>query len=230
MGKIIDLFLGLIAYLCVATVITLALVIAYFVHTDQLNGEKMFRIVALLQDVDLQQISASQQKKPGENVPPEEPSLNQVMHQQQVQDRNFEVKLLALKRGKQDYDTSLHELNEKIDRYDRMVQDIQTRLNKQQEAMTTQNVAKVVGQLEQVKPDVAKDSLMKFIEEDRMDDAILLMSKMSESKLKNILKTFQTPQELSKLHDIHRRIMSGGPEATNLKKAINELKSLDGKK
>jgi len=56
-----------------------------------------------------------------------------------------------------------------------------------------------------------------------MDDAILLMSKMSESKLKSILKTFQTPQELSKLHDIHRRIMSGGPEAANLKKAINEL-------
>jgi ATP-dependent Lon protease len=230
MGKIIDLVLGLIAYVCVATVITLALIFAYLWHNEQLNGEKVFRIVALLQDVDLQQISAAQQKKPGENVPPEEPSLNQVMHQQQVQDRNFEVKLLALKRGKQDYDTSLHELNEKIDRYDRMVQDIQTRLNKQQEAMTTQNVAKVVGQLEQVKPDVAKDSLMKFIEEDRMDDAILLMSKMSESKLKNILKTFQTPQELTKLHDIHRRIMSGGPEAANLKKAINELKSLDEKK
>lgn len=230
MGKIIDLLLGLIAYVCVATVITLALVIAYFLHNDQLNGDKMFRIVALLQDVDLQQISASQQKKPGDTVPPEEPSLNQVMHQQQVQDRNFEVKLLALKRGKQGYDASLHELNEKIDRYDRMVQDIQARLTKQQEAMTTQNVAKVVGQLEQVKPDVAKDSLMKFIEEDRMDDAILLMSKMSDSKLKNVLKTFQTPQELSKLHDIHRRIMSGGPEAANLKKAINELNSLDTKK
>jgi hypothetical protein len=230
MGKIIDLLLGLIAYVCVATVITLALLFAYFWHSDQLNGEKIFKIMALFQDVDLQQISASQQKKPGETVPPEEPSLNQVMHQQQVQDRNFEVKLLALKRGKQDYDASLHELNEKIDRYDRMVQDIQTRLTKQQEAMTTQNVAKVVGQLEQVKPDVAKDSMMKFIEEDRMDDAILLMSKMSESKLKNILKTFQTPQELSKLHDIHRRIMSGGPEAANLKKAINELNSLEAKK
>jgi len=230
MGKIIDLLLGLIAYVCVATVITLALLFGYFWHNDQLNGEKVFKIVALFEDVDLQQVAASQQKKPGETVPPEEPSLNQVMHQQQVQDRNFEVKLLALKRGKQDYDASLHELNEKIDRYDRMVQDIQSRLTKQQEAMTTQNVAKVVGQLEQVKPDVAKDSLMKFIEEDRMDDAILLMSKMSESKLKSILKTFQTPQELSKLHDIHRRIMSGGPEAANLKKAINELNSLDAKK
>jgi hypothetical protein len=230
MGKVIDLLLGLIAYVCVATVITLALAIGYFWHNEQLNSEKVFRIVALLQDVDLQQLTASQQKKAGDDVPPEEPSLNEVMHHQQVQDRNFEVKLLALKRGKQDYDVSLHDLNEKIDRYDRMVQDIQSRLKQQQELTTQQNVAKVVGQLEQVKPDVGKDSLMKFIEEDRMDDAILLMSKMSESKLKNILKTFQTPQELSKLHEIHRRIISGGPEAANLKKAIGELNALDGKK
>ncbi len=201
-----------------------------FWHTDQLNNEKVFRIVALLQDVDLQQLSASQQKKAGDEVPPEEPSLNEVMHHQQVQDRNFEVKLLALKRGKQDYDASLHDLNEKIDRYDRMAQDIQSRLKQQEELTTQQNIAKVVSQLEQVKPDVGKDSLMKFIEEDRMDDAILLMSKMSESKLKNILKTFQTPQELSKLHEIHRRIISGGPESANLKKAIGELNALDSKK
>ena len=230
MGKIIDLLLGLIAYVCVATVITLALVLGYFWHTDQLNGDKMFRIVALLQDVDLQQVAASQQKKAGTDVPPEEPSLNEVLHRQQVQDRNYEVKLLALTRGKQDYDISLKNLNEQITRYDRMVQDTQGRLKQQLELTTQQNTAKVVSQLEQVKPDVAKDSLMKFIEEDRMDDAILLMSRMSESKLKNILKTFQTPQELSKLHDIHRRIINGGPDAANLKKAINDLNALDGKK
>src|SRR3954454_3397 len=98
MGKIIDLLLGLIAYVCVATVITLALVLGYFWHNDQLNGEKVFRIVALLQDVDVQQAGASQEKKGG-GVPPEEPSLNEVLHHQQVQDRNFEVKLLALTRG-----------------------------------------------------------------------------------------------------------------------------------
>src|SRR3954453_15386835 len=230
MGKIIDLLLGLIAYVCVATVFTLVLVFGYFWHTDQLNGEKVFRIVALLQDVDVQQAGASQQKKEGGGVPPEEPSLNEVLHRQQVQDRNFEVKLLALTRGKQDYDISLRNLTEQITRYDRMVQETQSRLKQQQELTTQQNVAKVVSQLEQVKPDVGKDSLMKFIEEERMDDAILLMSKMSESKLKNILKTFQTPEELIRLHDIHRRIISGGPEVGKLKKAFGELNALEEKK
>src|SRR5437868_8659331 len=166
MSKIIDLVLGLVAYVCVATVITLALVLGYFWHNDQLNSEKVFRIVALLQDVDIQQLTASQQKKAGDDVPPEEPSLNEVMHHQQVQDRNFEVKLLALKRGKQDYDVSLHDLNEKIDRYDHMVQDVQSRLTKQQEQTDQQNHAKVDRQLEQCKPDEGKDSLMKFIQEE----------------------------------------------------------------
>jgi hypothetical protein len=230
MSKLIDLVLGLIAYLCVATVITAALAFGYFWHTEQLTSEKVFRIVALLQDVDLQQLSAAQQKKAGADVPPEEPSLNEVMHRQQVQDRNFEVKLLALKTGKQEYDASFQKLIEKIDRYDRMVQDVQSRLKQQQELTTQENLSKVVSQLEQVKPDVAKDSFMKFIVEERMDDAILLMSKMSESKLSKILKTFQTPEELIRLHDIHRRIISGGPEVGKLKKAFGELNALEEKK
>ncbi|HEX5472675.1 MAG TPA: hypothetical protein VFW73_12365 [Lacipirellulaceae bacterium] len=230
MSKIIDLVLGLIAYVCVATVITIALAIAYYWHSDQLNSDKVFRIVALLQDVDLQQISAAQQKKTANEVPPEQASLNEVVHRQQVQERNFEVKLLALKSGKQEYDESLRKLNETIDRYDRLVQDVQSRLKQQQELTTQQNVAKVVSQLEEVSPEVGKDSLMKWIEEGRMDDAILLMSRMSENKLAKILKTFQTEQELTKLHEIHLQIMSGGPESERIKSALGELKSLDNNK
>jgi GTP1/Obg family GTP-binding protein len=110
------------------------------------------------------------------------------------------------------------------------VQDVQSRLKQQQELTTQENLSKVVSQLEQVKPDVAKDSFMKFIAEERMDDAILLMSKMSESKLSKILKTFQTPEELSRLHDIHRRIINGGSEVGKLKKAFGELNALQEKK
>ena len=118
------------------------------------------------------------------------------MHHQQVQDRNFEVKLLALQRGKQEYDSSYQQLLEETDRYDRMAQDWQSRLKQEQELTTQQNVAKVVSQLEQVSPDVGKEQLMRWIDEKKMDDAILLMSKMSESKLAKILKTFETETEL----------------------------------
>ena len=228
MSKIIDLLFGLIAYVCVATVITLALVLGYLWHGDELNNEKVFRLLAVMQDVDLQKMAATEQKSPNE-VPPQEPSLNEVMHHQQVQDRNFEVKLLALQRGKRDYDDARQKLNVKIDRYDRLAQDWQSRLKQEQELMSQQNVAKVVSQLEQVSPEVAKDQLMRWIVEKKMDDAILLMNTMSENKLAKILKTFESPEELAQLHEIHERIMKSGVDNSKLEQALSELDA-DGKK
>jgi hypothetical protein len=213
---------ALIGYVCTATVITAVLGIFYLWHTDRLNDEKMFRMIALLHDVDLQQIAAKQ-KKTTEEVPGEEPSLANVSHQQQVLDRNFEVKLLALQRGRQDYDYSLQQLKELIVRYDRMALDWQEKLKQHEERTTQENVAKVVAQLEQVKPAIGKGLLIRYITEEHMDDAILLMSKMSESKLAKILKTFETDEELDMLHEIHQRIKAGGGDTTPLDDALDKL-------
>src|SRR5688572_6487703 len=132
MGKIINLLFAMIAYFCVATVITLALILGYMWHTDRLNDEKVFRIFALLHDVDLQQIAQSQVKRADE-VPPEEPSINEVLHQQQLQDRNAEVKLLALQRAKQEHDHSYQKLKKEIERYDRVAQEWQSKLKQETE-------------------------------------------------------------------------------------------------
>jgi flagellar motility protein MotE (MotC chaperone) len=226
MGKIINILSAVIAYFCVGTVITLALILGYMWRTDRLNDEKVFRIFALMHDVDLHQIAQSQHKDTDE-VPPEEPSTNETLHDQQVQDRNFEVKLLALQRGRQDYDHSRQELQKEIDRYDRLAQDWQSKLKQQEELTNQENVAKVVSQLEQVRPDVGKAELMRWIKEGRMDDAIVLMSKMSETKLGKILKTFETDMELDTLHEIHERIIGGGADSEELEKALDELTSAE---
>jgi hypothetical protein len=222
MGKVINLLLALIAYVCIATVITLALVIGYWWHTEQLTDEKLFRIMALLHDVDLNQI-AEAHRKSGDEVPPEEPSLVDISHQQQILDRNHEVKLLALQRGSQEYHHRFQLLKEQADRNDRLAQDLQNRLKQHEELATQENVAKVVSQLEQLQPDIAKQSLMRWIDQGRMDDAILLMGKMSEAKLSKILKSFETDEELDKLHEIHQRILASGAGKSPLQKALTEL-------
>lgn len=228
MSKLIDMVFGLIAYFCVATVITLALIVGYLWHNDQLTNEKLFRVMAVMQDVDLQKISAAEKKSPDE-VPPAEPSVNEVMHHQQLMDRNFEVKQLALERGKQEYNARWQLLVDKTDRYDQLARSWQARLKQEQELTTQQNTATVVNQLQQLVPEKAKEQLMLFIDEDKMDDAILLMSKMSESKLAKILKTFETEKELAKLHEIQRRILRSGTDNKDLENALNQLDALDGK-
>ena len=167
---VIGLLLAFIAYVCIATVITLALVIGYWWHTEQLTDEKLFRIMALLHDVDLNQI-AEAHRKSGDEVPPEEPSLVDISHQQQILDRNHEVKLLALQRGSQEYHHRFQLLKEQADRNDRLAQDLQNRLKQHEELTTQENVAKVVSQLEQLQPDIAKQSLMRWIDQGRMEIA-----------------------------------------------------------
>jgi hypothetical protein len=99
-------------------------------------------------------------------------------------------------------------------------------LAKQEELTTQENLAKVVSQLEQVKADKGKALLMLWINEGRMDDAILLMSKMSESSLKKILQKFETDVEIEKLHEIHQRIIGSG-NTPKLQEALNQLKELE---
>jgi hypothetical protein len=225
MIRLLQLLFGLIAYVCVATMITLALGLGYLWQTDQLNDEKVFRIVALLQDVELHPPVEADEGSHDE-VPPEEASLEDVAHRQQLRDRNYEVKLLALQRGRQEYDLRLQDLEVKTERYDRLARDWQSRLKEQEELVSQENLAKVVSQLEQVKPDKGKALLMLWINEGRMDDAILLMSKMSESSLKKILKTFETDEEIERLHEIHERIIGSG-STPKLQEALDQLNAVE---
>ena len=216
---------SLIGYVATATLITLALGLAYLWHTERLSDENMFRLIALMQGVDLELIAATEKGTEGE-VPPEEPSVDDVVGQQQTLDRNYEVKLLSLQRGRQQFDYRLQELKSQTERYDRLAGDWEIKLKQQGELTTQENLAKVISDLEQVKPTTAKDLLMRWINEDRMDDVILLLGRMSETKKGKILKSFSTPEELDKLHEIHRLMIDSGKTKETLDQAQDELDSL----
>jgi hypothetical protein len=214
----------LIGYFATATVITMALGVAYLWKSDQLTDEKLFRITAILQGVDLQQIAEAEKGAEGE-TPAEEPSVDDIAGQQQVIDRNYEVKLLSLQRGRQEFDERLQQLKVQSERFDRQARDWEAKLKQQGELTTQENLTKVVSDLEQVKPVTAKDLLMRWIQEERMQDVILLLGRMSETKKAKILKSFTTPDELDKLHEIHRLLLDND-EQEKLKQAEAELNTL----
>lgn len=218
----IRILFSLIGYFATATVITLALGFAYLWKTDRLSDEKMFRMIALVQGIDLEQIAAAE-RAADEKTPPEEPSIDAVVDQKQVLDRNFEVKLLSLQRGRQEYDHSLQQLRSERERFDRLARDWESKLNQQDELTTQANRAKVVSDLEQVKPATAKTLLIQWIDDGRMDEVITLLGRMSENKKGKILKSFATPDELDKLHEIHRLIIDGDKNKDNLAQAQSEL-------
>lgn len=216
---------AMIGYVATATVITMALGVGYLWHTERLSDEQLFRLIALLQGVDLEQIAAAE-KRTDEEVPAEELSIDAVVGQQQVLDRNYEVKLLSLQRGRQEFDHRLQNLTTQSERFDRLARDWEDKLKQQDELTSQENLAKVISDLEQIKPATAKDLLMRWINEDRMDDVILLLGRMSETKKGKILKSFTTPEELDKLHEIHRLMIDNGENKDKLEQAQTELDTL----
>jgi GTP1/Obg family GTP-binding protein len=225
LSRVVQVLFVLIGYLCTATVIAALLGVGYLWRSDRLNDEKMFRLVALMHDIDLHQLSEAE-RRTDEEVPQAELSLEDLVRRQQVLDRNFEVKMLALQRGRQEYDHRLQQLKAQTERYDRLAQEWQERLRQEEDLAQQENLARIVRDLERVREATAKDLLMRWIEEDRLDEVIELMSRMSESKLAKILKKFETDQELDKLHELHLRVISGEPDKSRLSEALGELKAV----
>ena len=74
MNALIRWTFPLIAYLCVGTVISAALGYGYLRHSGKLDDETMFRIMALVHGVDLDEL-AKEGTPTVEETPPEEPSF-----------------------------------------------------------------------------------------------------------------------------------------------------------
>ena len=64
------------------------------------------------------------------------------------------------------------------------------------------------------------------LDEDRMQDVILLLGRMSETRKAKILKAFTTPEELDKLHEIHRLMIDDNRNKQEIEAAKEELDAL----
>ena len=214
-----------IGYFCTATVIAAVGGLAFMWHRDVINDDKVFRMVALLHDVDIDKIAEEAELADGK-VPPEELSLADVNRIHEVTQRNFEVKNEALDRGRQEFNHLLKQLKEATDRFDKLASDLKKRLEQQGELSTNENVAKVVRDLEVMPPDRAKELLLRHMNEpDGVNDVMLLMGEMSGTKLKKILERFEEQDDLDRLYKIHSLMLDGHPQKKILDEAFQMLNS-----
>ena len=217
-----------IGYVATATMLSAALGFAYLWQTQRLDDEKVFRIVALMHDVDIDGMAEEEATDESE-TPAEEPSLDDIQRYRAISDRNFEVKQDALKRGRQEFEKALRDIEEEKRRFKELTDKLEAELEREGELSNKESVSKVVRDLELVKPDIAKGLLLRTLKQpDGMKDVILLMNAMSTSKLKKILTTFRTDEELDDLHEIHLTMLNGGTGKGVLEEALRQLKGLKG--
>lgn len=218
---------SLIGYVSTATLIALAIGLGYLWHARMLTNEKMFRMVALLHDVDLDAIAAEEQV--GERtIPPEEVSLEDIAMMREVKLRDHEVKMTALVEGTQEFERAFRDINEGRQRFDRMAQELEDRLRQEKELSSKENLNAVVSMLESIKPMEAKELLQMYLQNpDGERDVITLMKEMQPSKLQKVLQQFRNEADLKDLWKLQQLMLDGFPEGPEIDSMLERVRRLD---
>jgi hypothetical protein len=220
MKKILGLVMVAIAYLCVATVIAAGVGAAYLWKSGGLTDEKLFQVVALLHDVDVEQLEENLRAAESE-VPPEEVSLDDIDRHRSLQMRNHELKSAEIERNLQEFEHRLNQIQELTRRFDSQARSFQDVLAAEENTAVEQGFAEVVSQMEQLKPTQVKDLIMTMIEKEEITDVVRLLKRIDEIKKRKILAEFSTEVEEEKqaLYDIQALLRDGFPEKDIINKA-----------
>lgn len=226
MASLIRFLFPLVGFLCTATVITGVSTYFYLRHTGALDDEKLFRAMAIFHDVDLNQI---EQKHNAEHfeVPREEQSLGQSQEQ-------TEVALLLYEAKERDLESLLSDFNSRLDsliaaeaRNRNFKAEAEEFLTKEKNKAIDEGITAVRTQLMTMNArKQAKPLLVDMIEEGRIEQVIQLLNGMSSKKRGDILKAFDTDEDLKKLAKLQEHMLDGDPIRPYVEKQLEALNKL----
>lgn len=226
--------LALIGYTATATVLSGVVGIGYLWQTERLTDERTFRIVALLHGVDLNESIEAEKESIEDEIPPEEPSLVEEERLEEIALRNYEAKNESLARGKIEFDHALDQLVSQRDRFDKIAREITQRLDQESSDATDEGISNVIRDLVSAKEEIAKQMLLKMLDrggsdptsqQQAMDDVVRLINTLPPNNWSDIIKKFQTAEELTQLHEIQVQQMIGGKKQRDLDRALQQIKN-----
>lgn len=213
MSSPIRLFFQLIGYTCVATVLAAFVALAYLWQTGRLTDEKVFRVVALLHDIDLQRLEEDLRKQEAE-IPPEEDSLDEIQRHRALKTRNFELKSAQLERNVQEFEHLFNQIQEAQRRIDNQAKGFKDLLAAEEAKAVEQGNTEVVSQWELMTPAQVKDLIMTMRENNEIKDVVMLLRRIDDLKKRKILAQFdiQDEEELEAIYEIQALLREGFPK------------------
>lgn len=221
-GKLLRAASLLLVYLCVATIISQAIVLGYLAWRWGPDRARLVQALAVLQGIDL---LAIHEETRGEQqiVPPEEVSYQQILQERAVATRNLELREQALQNGLDQLGFERGRLTQKRQEYDRLVGTFRAELLAVREGKAADGLTEVSAILENADPLQAKALLLQMLGRDEMNEVVQILRNMEGRRRSKILDEFVTVEEQQKLGEILQRIREGAPEATLAEQTQQQL-------
>ena len=227
MGALVRILFPLVGYISTATIITLLAGYGYVRSSGMLDDEKMFRMVSMLHDVDLEEISEVHDTGVDE-VPTEETSYQEAIEYNQVGKLLLQAKMDDLEKNLREFTDLRQEVVVRIGWYNTLKDEVDEYLRQREEKARESGITAVQKQLENLNSKKqAKPLIVEWLEEGRIDDVILLLNGMSQRSRRAIILEFNTPDEVQVLKRIYDQMLSGHPEKTFIDNKLQELEELN---
>jgi hypothetical protein len=226
MSALIRFTLPLVAYLCVGTVITAGLGYGYLRNSGKLNDETMFRIMALVHGLDLDELGKESEKSV-DGTPPEESSFDEQQAHVQATTLRFDAKQKQLADSLVQFEYQVNRVTAARVRYDDLRSAVEDFLTQKEQELSNSDLAGVRAQLEAMDPKKqAKPLLVTYMEGGEVDLVVKLLGSMKERNRREILRTFTTPEDIKMLKQMQEHILNDNPAKAKIAEQLEALEQL----
>jgi hypothetical protein len=216
--------LALIGYLCVGTVVSAALGGGYLWYSGKLDDEKVFRVLAMLHNVDLNpEKTSAQRDKQGDALGTM--SYEDIEEARKVKSRVLELKMQSLGKGLSQVAFERDELTKDKERYVLLRASFEQRLKELEAETEAKGYANVRLIWENIAPKKAKEQILKMVEAGEMADVVHILSEMPIGKRAKIVSQFSTQEESEVLDQLLRMIREGGAVSSLVHETQNDSKN-----
>ena len=201
-----NIFRGIAAF-CVATVLTQAILLSYFLIQGTMNRKTAVQLIALVNGIDVTGNRLQEFLRRSEEY--EKPSFEEILDERKMKSLDMDVRLRSQQEFRDELSIMLADLRTDQDRFSNRLLAFRTELKELKQEAEESGIQEVQRTIQGLEPEQAKEQLLIMYDDKRIDDVVTILQAMSTDARKDILAEFTTPADVDILADVLRRIGEG---------------------
>lgn len=202
MGKLLGMFGAVMVYFCIASVITLAVMLVYAKTRGFLDPDKVATMLAVARGDALPNAAAAGAN--GDKEAPKSATYEELEQFRQLRERNLELREQALRNQRDLLAGERLKLQSAIEQFSDDKQEYAKNLVENQDRAIKQGRDNIRQLWETVKPKLAKELMLTMIDKGELREVAAIMRDMTIAKQAKIVAEFKTDPEQAKLDDLLR--------------------------
>ncbi len=211
MSRLVSALGALFAFLSMGTILALFIIVGYASYKGFLDAKKVADMLAIARGATL--ATGAEKPESGVAKTAEMMSIEELDQRRTTMTRHLELREQAVQNALEQITSEREKLLKERQSFDLLVAAFRKEKESTEDRQLAQGKEDARAILENIKPKLAKDLILKMIEADEKEEVVAILSAMPIGKQTKIVQEFKTDEEQRKLDEIMRLIRQGNGEA-----------------